>query len=359
LDKRRSEKWAAESGAITPLPGAIPGIIGGCRDFVSGDDSLLMLKHQKNGKLRSMKNSPKFLSLPNAQPQQADVLILPVPYERTVTYRPGTRQGPEAILAASQQLEFYEEDAAWCPTAYLKVCVLSPLDGEGECEEVFHDLLRRQVEALPGENLFIALGGEHSITPAMVFARMPRGGTVVQIDAHADLRPRYQGSVYNHACPMYRLRQQGYELIQIGIRSLHAGEAELIEGDAKITAYFDRSLQRSGTWQTLLQQLAALRGPVWLSIDMDGFDPALVAGVGTPQPGGLSWHQGLDILETLTGNGAIDLRGVDILELVPEASRVSDMVGAKLLQKCLSYWGKAKGFDRRPAEGSQRGVEDE
>ncbi len=306
-----------------------------------------------------MRTTEHFLSLPNFPVEQADVLILPVPYEQTVTYKPGTRQGPEAILAASEQLEFYEEDAGWCPAEYLKLCVLLPVDTEIVPEEAFHNHLYEQVKALPQDNLFIALGGEHSITPEMVFARMPEGGTVVQIDAHADLRPSYHGSVYNHACPMYRLRQKGYELIQIGVRSVHADEAKLIGLDDGITLYPDRALQRTEFWQAMIKRLAGLKGPVWLSIDMDGFDPSLIAGVGTPQPGGLSWHQGIDILETLMQNDAVDLRGVDILELVPEVSRVTDMMGAKLVQKCFSFWGMARGYQKRPANGSQIGVDDE
>ncbi|MGD9164161.1 MAG: agmatinase [Chromatiales bacterium] len=314
---------------------------------------------KKSGTLRRMKTTEYFLSLTNYPSEQADVLILPVPYEQTVTYMAGTRQGPEAILAASEQLEFYEEDAGWCPAEHLKFCVLLPVDVDILPEEAFFRHLYERVKELPTDNLFIALGGEHSITPEMVFARLPEGGTVVQIDAHADLRPTYHGSIYNHACPMYRLRQKGYELIQIGIRSLHAQEAQLIEKDHDISTYFDRSLRRTEVWQALIRQLSELRGPVWLTIDMDGFDPSLIAGVGTPQPGGLSWHQGLDIIETLMRNDAIDLRGVDILELVPEASRVSDMMGAKLVQKCISYWGMARGYHQRPANGSQIGVDDE
>ncbi|MCU7843406.1 MAG: agmatinase [Candidatus Thiodiazotropha sp. (ex Monitilora ramsayi)] len=306
-----------------------------------------------------MSQSQSFLSLPNAPVESADALILPVPYERTVTYKPGTRQGPAAILAASDQLEFYEEDAGWCPTEYLKLAVLPSVDVDFLSEQAFHDHLHEHVKKLPGDNLLIALGGEHSVTPEMVFARMPQGGTVVQIDAHADLRPAYHGSIYNHACPMNRIRQREYELIQIGIRSLHANEAELIAQDKAITTYFDRTLQRPAIWERMIQQLASLQGPVWLTIDMDGFDPALIAGVGTPQPGGLSWHQGVEIIETLMGNEDIDICGVDILELVPEPSRVSDMMGAKLVQKCLSFWGKARGFHKGAANGSQIGVDDE
>ncbi|MGD2116949.1 MAG: agmatinase [Chromatiales bacterium] len=302
----------------------------------------------------------EFLAVPNALVDQADVLILPVPYEHTVTYQGGTAGGPEAILAASGQLEFYEEDQRWCPLEYLKLAVLPAFAApDNESEQAWHERLQQQVTDLPRQNLFIGLGGEHSITPAMLMARMPNGGTVVQIDAHADLRPDYHGSIYNHACPMYRLRQHGYELIQIGIRSLHANEAALIDSDAGIHTWFDRQLQQPQQWQQLLDQLAGLSGPIWLTIDMDGFDPGLIASVGTPQPGGLSWHQGLDVLQTLFANPALDWCGVDILELVPEATRVSDMMAAKLVQKIMSYWGKAQGYDKRDKHGSQIGVDDD
>ena len=302
----------------------------------------------------------RFLSLPNALPEEADVIILPVPFEGTVTYKTGTAGGPEAILAASGQLEFYDEDNGWCPTRHLKIAVLPPQScSTGEDEEAYHRKLFDTVAGLKPEPLFIALGGEHSITPEMVFARMPTGGTVVQIDAHADLRPSYHGSVYNHACPMRRIRDKGYKLVQIGIRSLHANEAAAIAKDYGITTYLDRLLQRPEAQQKMHRHLATLTGPVWLTIDLDGFDPALVAGVGTPQPGGLSWYQVVDIVEIVMRNEHIDLRGVDIVELVPEPSRVSEMVAAKLLQKCISFWGKARGYQQRPAQGSQTGAPDE
>lgn len=305
-------------------------------------------------------NTQHFLALPNAPQEQADVLILPVSYDDTVTYRPGTANGPAAILAASEQLEFYEEDERWCPTEYLKVCVLENIEKRSdEKQPEFHARLFQTVNALPADNLFIGLGGEHSITPDMLFARMPDGGTVIQIDAHADLRTDFHGSFYNHACPMYRIHQQGYELIQVSIRSLHAREAALIEISENITTFFDRDLQQLQNWNSLLEMISALSGPVWLTIDMDGFDAALIGGVGTPQPGGLNWHQGLNLLDTLMHNAQADVRGVDILELVPEESHVSDMMAAKLVQKCISFWGKSRGYDRVGKQGSQIGVEDD
>ena len=300
----------------------------------------------------------QFLALPNARPEEADVLILPVPYEKTVTYNRGTSAGPNAILAASEQLEFYEEDKGWSPFQHLKLAVL-PEVVVNEIEEQFHQDLYETVSHLKQDVLFIAIGGEHSITPEMVFARMPKGGTVVQIDAHADFRPVYHGSVYNHACPMFRIRKKGYSLIQVGIRSLHATEAEALLADEQITTFFDRELQKTESWQKLSEQLSSLSGDVYLTIDLDGFDPGLIAGVGTPQPGGLSWHQGLDILEWLTENPNINLRGMDIVELIPEANCVSDMLAAKLVQKMISYWGKSQGADNNPSEGSQQGIDDE
>jgi agmatinase len=304
------------------------------------------------------KMTDQFLGLPNAMAEQADVLILPVPHEKTVTYNRGTSAGPKAILAASEQLEFYEEDKCWCPFQYLKVSVLPEIVGS-DTDQQFHHDLHETVSLLKQDALFIALGGEHSITPDMVFARMPEGGTVVQIDAHADFRPEYHGSVYNHACPMFRIREKGYSLIQIGIRSLQAFEAEALQDDGQISTWFDRELQKAESWKKLLEQLRSLSGDVYFTIDLDGFDPGLIAGVGTPQPGGLSWHQGLDILECLTDNPNINLRGMDIVELIPEASCVSDMLAAKLVQKMISYWGKAIGADKNQPVGSQQGVEDE
>ena len=300
----------------------------------------------------------QFLALPNADPNEADVLILPVPYEKTVTYNRGTSAGPQAILAASEQLEFYEEDKGWCPMQYLKLAVLEQV-ATNQIEKEFHQGLYETVSSLNQDNLFIAIGGEHSITPEMVFARMPEGGTVVQIDAHADFRPVYHGSVYNHACPMFRIREKGYSLIQVGIRSLHASEAQALRQDELVSTYFDRDLQKAENWQKLFDQLNGLSGDVYFTIDLDGFDPSLIAGVGTPQPGGLSWHQGLDILECLTDNPNIDLRGMDIVELIPEASCVSDMLAAKLVQKMISYWGKSRGADKKQPVGSQQGTNDE
>ena len=300
----------------------------------------------------------RYQFLPNRPLDRTDVMVLPVPHELTVSYRLGTRNGPEAILAATEQLEYYEEDGHWSPFKHMGVTVLSPTEKRlYEKDEDFHVRLREAVADLPRAPLLLALGGEHSITPPLVGARMPEPGTVVLIDAHADLRRTFEGSENSHACPMYHVREAGHRIVMAGIRSLFEEEAERIAGDDGIDCFRDRSIQRGDGWTRLMETLGGLSGPVYLTIDMDGFNPAEVAGVGTPQPGGLSWYQVLEIVDAVVGNANVDLRGADVVETVPEPNCVTDMLGAKLTQKIISAWGLRNGFRERERTGSQTEVE--
>lgn len=298
----------------------------------------------------------RFQGLPNASTEEADILIQPLYYEESVSNRAGTASAPQAILQASSQLEYFEEDLGWSPMKYLWPAVLAPLvpDHQESTADYFKRIHQR-ITQLPSEALYIGLGGEHSVTPDQVSARMEHG-TIIIIDAHADLRESYLGNPYSHACPAWRLHQAGYRLLLIGIRSLFEDEARLIDDNPSISAWRDRDLRHPELWSRLLYTLDSLEGPVWLSIDMDGFNPALVPGVGTPQPGGLNWHQGLDIIEKLIGNTEVDLRGVDILELIPEQNQVSQTVAAKLIQKIISRWAhpRIKNFDQ--PQGAQMQV---
>lgn len=299
----------------------------------------------------------QFLSMPNAPVDSADVLILPVPLERTVSFKPGTTLAPEAIIKATDQLEFFEEDAGWSPFKHMTISVLPAFtDDPTLAADAWHEDLSRHVSTLPKQNLFAALGGEHSLTPSLVAGRMPAPGTVLFLDAHGDLRSSYEGSKYSHACPVFRLLEQGHQVVMAGIRSVFESEVELIDREPRITLFMDWDLRGQGQWNSFLDKVRSLDGPLYLSIDMDVFSPSLVSGVGTPQPGGFSWYQMIETLEALFSRPKLDLRGVDLVEMVPEPSRVSEMVAAKLLQKVISFWGKAHGFDRRPQIGSQMQV---
>lgn len=305
-----------------------------------------------------MSEVSQFLAMPNAPIDEADILLLPIPLERTVSFKPGTADAPKAILATTEQLEFYEEDAGWSPFKHMKIGVLPEFkDDKSQSDAEVHARLTEHVASLPADNLFIGLGGEHSLTPSLVEARMSEPGTVLFLDAHADMRASYEGSKYSHACPVTRLLEQGHKIVMAGIRSVYESEVELIEEEPRITLFLDWDLRGKGQWESFLQKVSSLEGPVYLSIDMDVFNPAVVPGVGTPQPGGFYWYPMIELLESLFSRKKIDLRGVDVVELVPEASRVSEMTAAKLLLKIISFWGSANSFDMKPQDGSQMQVE--
>jgi agmatinase len=186
---------------------------------------------------------------------------------------------------------------------------------------------------------------------------MPEPGTVLFLDAHADMRISYEGSRYSHACPVTRLLEQGHKIVMAGVRSVYESEVKLIEKEPRVTLFLDWDLRGKGQWESFLQKVNSLQGPVYLSIDMDVFNPSVVPGVGTPQPGGFFWYPMIELLESLFSRKQVDLRGVDVVELVPETSRVSEMTAAKLLLKIISFWGSANGFELKPQTGSQMQVE--
>jgi agmatinase len=311
--------------------------------------------------MQSGPSSASYQLLPNTAVDDTDVIVLPVPYEETVCGRRGTAQAPSAILSASTQLEYYEEDQAWSPMEHMRIAVLEPLAPHvGEEDAAFHARLAQAAASLPGADgskLFIALGGEHSITPSLTAGRLRDPATILFLDAHADLRESYKGTRHSHACAAARLREEGHRLIMAGVRSLAAAEADRARTDAGIEVYTAAILGRDEEKGRLLDCVAAIRGPAWLSIDMDVFDPAVVPGVGTPQPGGLDWYAVVSILEAFLLLSEAVVLGMDIVELVPEPSEVSQVTAAKLMQKAISFWGKKRGFDRKPKSGSQTLVE--
>lgn len=293
----------------------------------------------------------KYQSLPNASLESADIIILPIPHEQTVSGKGGTSGAPEAILEIGDDLEFYEEDAKWSPTKYMKVRVESSIT---EYKQITNAITALNVK----DNQFlISLGGEHSITPQITSSVLDKKSTILFLDAHADMRESYQGSSFSHATPTHHLLDQGHKIVLVGVRSIFENEAIRIEEDENITFFSDRVLQKSKAQEELLTHISNLEGDVYLSIDMDAFDPACVPSVGTPQPGGIDWFLALDILETLFANANITIKGADIVELIPEASNVSQVFAAKLLQKIISFWGKSKGFDKRDMNGSQMEIE--
>jgi len=289
--------------------------------------------------------------LPNDSIKTADIVIVPFAYEETVSSKVGTKDAPEGILEASAQIEYYEEDLEWSPMKHMSIFVAPKIDSYKEVASALKSC------ELNNHKLLITLGGEHSITPMITKQVLDSSTTIVFLDAHADLRESYKGKKYSHATPAYHLLEQGHKLILAGVRSMFEAEATRVKEDKNIMFFSDRALQKTKIKEEFLNTLTNLTGDVYLSIDMDVFNPGLVPGVGTPQPGGMDWYDATDIVQTLFSNKNIKLKGVDIVELIPEESMVSQTFAAKLLQKIISAWGKSKGFDKCQMSGSQMQVE--
>jgi agmatinase len=277
------------------------------------------------------------ISEPESQYEKARAVIFPVPLERTTTYEHGTRNGPAAILAASRNMELYDEELELETYKMVGIATLPPIDTmDGTFDEVTSEIFAAQCALLDDGKFPIALGGEHSLTPPLVSAtaRKYNDLSVLQIDAHADLRNEYQGNRASHACAMRRVVEI-CPAVQVGIRSLSAEEAQAIPRlPTKI--YWAAGIVRSPVTDWAAKVTADLSPHVYLTIDLDGFDPSLVPATGTPEPGGLDWHQVTSLVRTVAKHK--EIVGMDVVELLPQpGDHASDFLAAKLVYKCLGY----------------------
>lgn len=273
---------------------------------------------------------------------QAQVVILPIPYEATTTYRRGCENGPAAILDASQQVEVYDDEfdrEFWPVGVHTVGAIADTRDGKTVSSEEMLKVVQETVFRLVQDGKFvIGLGGEHSITTGIVEAyRQANPGeafTVVQIDAHGDLRHEYEGSIHNHACIMRRVVDMGLPTVQIGIRSICKEEADLIR-EKNLTVFRAREIATQPDWME--RAWASIKTQkVFITIDLDGIDPTLIPGVGTPEPGGLHWYALLTFLRRVFE--AHEVIGCDVMELAPIVdSVVSEFTAAKLVYKLIGY----------------------
>lgn len=264
----------------------------------------------------------------------ANVILLPVPLDRTTSYVPGTRYGPREILNASTQTELWDEELQ----LDVREAALLTLP---EMELPFADLdealadIHRVAHAIVDRGKFLmALGGEHSITPSIVAAVAANhpGVSVLQVDAHADLRDSYLGSRSSHACAMRRTLEHA-RVTQVGIRSISEAEARAVP-DLATTMFYDVSMRRDAQW--IDRVVESLGDPVYITIDFDGLDPAIMPAVGTPEPGGLSWHELLTLLRATYARRRVV--ACDLVELCPIPGLVApNLLGARLVYKLLAY----------------------
>jgi agmatinase len=264
----------------------------------------------------------------------ARVAILPIPLDRTTSYVPGTRTGPHEILVASSHMELWDEETQ-TDVHSIGICTLPEMEFPfAGMDEVMAEIRRVAAELVNRGKFPVILGGEHSITPPVVaaVAAKHKGLSVLQIDAHADLRDSFMGTPHNHACAMRRTLEHA-PVTQVGIRSLSSEEAADISS-LRTKVFYDFNMRQDPAWMDRV--VDSLSDVVYITIDVDGFDPAIMPSTGTPEPGGLGWYEGLTLLRRVIERRKVV--GCDIVELSPMPGNAApNFLCAKLLYKILSY----------------------
>jgi agmatinase len=273
--------------------------------------------------------------------ERARVVILPVPYEATTSFGAGTGSGPAAIIEASRYIELYDQELDSEPSE-VGIATLPALSLTGAGPEQAIGELRaaydRILEAGP-DKFIIALGGEHSISSAPILAwadRLRKEGrrlSVLQIDAHTDLRDEYEGSAYSHAAVMARVKDE-VEIVAVGIRAITSEEMQLVRRAENIHVFLADNIHTGEEW--IDDVLSRLGEDVYITFDVDGFDPSLVPATGTPEPGGLQWYPVMKLLRRVFSERTV--HGVDIVELAPiPGYPAADFLVAKLAYKMIGY----------------------
>jgi len=280
-----------------------------------------------------MSYKTNFGDLPKANStlKTSQVVILPVPYDGTSTWGKGADIGPEAILEASANMELYDIETA--SEVYKKnIFTAKPVIEKGAPEKMVKKVELAASEFLKQNKFVVTLGGEHSVTAGVVsaYAKKFKNLSVLQLDAHLDLRPEYHGSKYNHACVMSRVREL-CPIVQVGIRSMDIIEKPFID---KTRVFFAENIYNKTNWME--KAISKLTDQVYITIDLDVFDPSILPSTGTPEPGGLGWYQVLEFLKKVSKKK--NVVGFDIVELCPNKNeKSSDFLAAKLVYKLLSY----------------------
>ncbi len=271
---------------------------------------------------------PEFSSL-----KGSDFVIIPVPYDLTTSYISGSRRGPLAIIDASTHVELYDEELKIEP--YRRgIHTLSMVEPATQSPAAMVDRVSQVCEGvLVDKKTPILIGGEHSLSVGMVRALSSKYKdlSVLQFDAHADLRDIYEGSPYNHACVGRRISEL-CPLTQVGIRSLSSGEAVFLR-DSDIKTITASDVLHSGVPSEITTDLT---DDVYITIDLDVFDPSVMPAVGTPEPGGLFWYDLLNIIKKVVYSRRIV--GFDVVELSPVPGLIApDFTAAKLIYRIIGY----------------------
>ena len=266
--------------------------------------------------------------------KDAAFVVVPVPYEKTTSYGQGTKFGPAAVIDASWQLELWDEETkteTWKKGIFTTRSVDCSLP-----EKKFFPHLERTVDELLSvtKALPFFIGGEHSVTQGLLppFLKRHKNLSILHFDAHADLRPSYEGSEHSHACAVYPASRTN-RLVQIGIRSVGADERQFHNAGHVKTHLMHENLDFKKLERDILRELT---DTVYMTLDVDGFDPAVMPGTGTPQPGGFMWYEALKLFKAVCAKKKIV--GVDVMEVAPvKGSNITELAAAKLIYRLMGY----------------------
>lgn len=269
--------------------------------------------------------------------REATFVVVPVPYDLTSTYQPGSRRGPAAIIEASTNMELYDEELK--KETYLAgIHTTLPVEIDARGPKNMISAVRKKISRIVAmDKIPVMLGGEHSITLGAVQAvkeKYPKL-SVLQLDAHADLRDSYQGSPFSHASVGKRISEI-CPLVQVGIRSMSSEEGDFLP-KSKVKSFSADFVLETRNWCEKVCK--DLQGDVFVTIDLDVFDPSIMASTGTPEPGGLYWRDVLRLLKAVSQKCKI--RGFDVVELAPVSGNIApDFMTAKLTYRFMGYMTK-------------------
>ncbi len=262
---------------------------------------------------------------------KSKIVLLPVPYDGTSTYVKGANKGPSALIEASPNMEFYDIETKI--EVYKEgIYTESPLDGFNTPEEMVKSVEKKVTQLITDKKFVALIGGEHSVSIGSIYAHAKEFGdiSVLQLDAHSDLRDSYHGSKNNHACVMSRAKEVA-NIVQVGIRSMDISEKNNMSTNS---VFFAKDIYNNKKW--IKKAISKLKNKVYLTIDLDVFDPSLFPSTGTPEPGGLFWYDVINFMQEVFKSR--DVIGLDLVELCPDPkSKSSDFIASKLLYTLLTY----------------------
>ncbi len=286
-----------------------------------------------------------FLGIPDIPLREAKFLVLPVPFEATTSCLPGTKEGPSAIIAASNYVELYDEELDAEPyLSGIRTLPQEPPDYSSLKRMV--SSIRKTASRYAGKGRIIAgLGGEHTVTLGLVKACRETcpGLRVVSLDAHADLRDSYQGTGYSHACVMRRVVETGSRVYTAGVRSISREEKEFLDGSSGMSTVL-LACKMGDNWDESFDRMLP-PGDYYLSVDVDFLDPSVMPETGTPEPGGFFWNDTMRFLRRFIMRRDVNISGFDVVELSPVKSVTpSSFLAAKLVYRIIGLLAAKNGY---------------